>query len=229
MRTVHFRSFAIAVLAFGTLTTTAGAQDRAAGLLNVLEVRALVARAEPADHARLAVHFTALADRYAADAKDHLSMSQGFTGNPRRTLGAGMSAHCTKLAELNTQSATTLRELASYHEKLAAGAAATPPRGGARFHAGAGAAEPTAADLSALAARASTPAEHRAIEEYFLTLAKRYTADAAEHAALAQASRGTRIAHAAVQHDRLARLSRDAAKEARAAAAMHKQLANIGR
>ena len=49
-----------------------------------------------------------------------------------------------------------------------------------------------------MAAKASTPAEHRALEEYFLTLAKRYTADAAEHTTTANTYRGTRTAQAAV-------------------------------
>jgi hypothetical protein len=197
--------------------------------LNSLEVRQLVARAEPADNARLALHFSALSDRYTAEAKRHVSMSQSFVGNPSRNLGSGMSVHCKRLADLNTQSATTVRELASYHEKLGAGTPATPPQGGARFQGGAGAPEPTEKELNALAAKAGTPAEHRALEEYFQTLAKRYTATADEHVALAQAYRGTRIAQAAVMQDRLAGLARDSAKEATAAADMHKQLANVAR
>jgi hypothetical protein len=58
----------------------------------------------------------------------------------------------------------------------------------------AGAPEPTQKELNALAAKARTPAEHRGLEEYFLTLAKRYTAEANEHVALAQAyrARGSR-------------------------------------
>jgi hypothetical protein len=229
MRTVHFRSVAIAATAFLAVAGNVAAQEKPTGLLNTLEVRQLVARAGPADNARLSVHFSALADRYAAEAKRHTSMSQSFVGNPSRNLGTGMSAHCKRLADLNTQSATTVRELAAYHEKLASAAPATPPPGGARFEGGAGAPEPTDKELNALAAKASTPAEHRGLEEYFLTLAKRYTTEANEHVALAQAYRGTRIAHAAVHHDRLASLSRDAAKEATASAEMHKQLAGIAR
>jgi hypothetical protein len=229
MRTVHFRSLALAAVAALTFAASGAAQDRAPGLLNDLEVRQLVARAEPGDQAQLSAHFTALGDRYAAEAKRHLSMSQSFIGNPSRNLGTGMSAHCKRLADLNTQSAMTVRELAAYHTKLANGTAATPPPDAARFQAGAGAPEPTQKELNALAAKASTPAEHRGLEEYFLTLAKRYTAAANEHVALAQAYRGTRIAQAAVHHDRLAGLSRDGAKEATAAAEMHKQLAGIGR
>jgi hypothetical protein len=229
MRTIHFRSLALAAVAALTFAANGAAQDRAPGLLNNLEVRQLVARAEPGDQAQLSAHFTALGDRYAAEAKRHISMSQSFIGNPSRNLGTGMSAHCKRLADLNTQSATTVRELAAYHTKLASGTPATPPRDAARFQAGAGASEPTEKELNALAAKASTPAEHRGLEEYFLTLAKRYTAEANEHVALAQAYRGTRIAQAAVHHDRLAGLSRDGAKEATAAAEMHKQLAGIGR
>jgi hypothetical protein len=157
-------------------------------------------------------------------------MSQSFVGNPSRSnLGAGMSAHCKRLADLNTESATTLRELATYHRGLAAGAAAPPPAGGSRFESGAGAPRPTDQELNAMAAKASTPADHRVLEEYFLTLAKRDTAEANEHEALAQAYRGTRIAQAAVHHDRLAGLARDSAKEATAGAGMHKQLAGIAK
>ena len=229
MRTVYFRSFVLAAAALIAGAGVASAQERPNGLLNNVEVRQLVARAEPADNARLAVHFTALADRYTAEAKRHVSMSQSFLGNPSRNLGSGMSLHCKRLSDLNTQSATTVRELAAYHEKLTAGASATPPRDGARFQGGAGAPEPTEKELDALAAKASTPAEHRALEEYFLTLVKRSTTAAEEHVTLAQSYRGTKIEQAAAMQDHLARLARDSAKEATAAAEMHKQLAAIGR
>jgi hypothetical protein len=229
MRTVHFRSASLAAIVVLTLAGSVTAQDKPSGLLSNLEVRQLVARAEPVDQAQLSAHFTALADRYGAEAKRHMSMSQSFIGNPSRNLGAGLSLHCKQLANLNTQSETTLRELAAYHAKLAIGIPSTPPKNGARFQGGAGAPEPTERELNALAAKASTPAEHRGLEEYFLTLARRYTTEANEHVALAQAYRGTRIAQAAVHHDRLAGLSRDAAKEATAEAEMHKQLAGVAR
>ena len=229
MRTVHSRSLSVVAIAALTLTASVAAQERPSALLNNLEVRELVARAEPGDQAQLSAHFTALADQYAAEAKRHISMSQSFIGNPSRNLGFGMSAHCKQLASLNTQSATTVRELATYHAKLAKGTPATPPKDGARFQGGAGAPEPTEKELNALAAKASTPAEHRGLEEYFLMLAKRYTTDANGHVALAQAYRGTRLAQAAVLHDRLADLSREAAKEAIAGAEMHKGLAGVAR
>ncbi len=153
-------------------------------------------------------------------------MSQGTVGNPSRNLTTGLSAHCKRLAELNTESATAASELATYHQKLAAGVPATAPTTGARFEGGTGAPAPTDQQLNALAAKASTPADHRSLEEYFLALAKRYTSDAKEHAAMAQSYRtGTRLAGAGVHCDRLVELSRKAAIEAAGAAAMHKQLA----
>ena len=228
MRTVHCHSIVV-VTSLLALAGVATAQDKPSSLLNTLEVRQLVTRAEPADNARLSAHFAALADRYTAEAKRHVAMSQSFAGNPSRTLGTGMSVHCKRLADLNTQSATTVRELAAYHEGLAGGTTAILPRDAERFRGGAGAPEPTEKELTVLAAKASLPAEHRALEEYFLTLAKRYASDADGHGALAQAYRGTRIAQAAVHHDRLAGLARDEAKEATAAAEMHKQLATVAR
>ena len=118
MRTVHFRSLSGAAAALLILAGIATAQDTPDALLNTLEVRQLVAWAEPADHARP---------------------------------------------------------------------------------------EPGEKDLTALAAKASTPAEHKALEEYFLTLAKRYTTTANEHVTLARAYRGTKIAQASAMHDHLAR------------------------
>jgi hypothetical protein len=198
-------------------------------LLNALEVQQLVKHGEPDDQARLSAHFSALGDRYAAEAEKHSAMSHGFAGNPNRSMGVGMSAHCTRLADLNTQSAATARELAAYHEKLASGRPAILPGDATRFHEGAGALPPTPKELKALSANARKASDQRAIEEYFRTLATRYTAEANEHVALAQTYRGTRIAHAAVNQDHLASLLRDEAKEATEAAEMHKDLAGVAR
>ena len=229
MRTVHFRSLSIAAIAVLTFAVSVAAQEKPSGLLNTLEVQQLVKRAEPGDNARLAAHFTALADRYTAEAKRHTAMGKASIGNPSRSLGTSIGAHCNRLAVLDTQSATAVRELATYHQKLASGAAATPPTAGARFAGGAGASVPTDQEITAMAANAGTPADHHSLEEYFQTLAKRYTAEGKEHAAMAAAYRGTRIAQAAVHCDRLIELSRDLATEANAAATMHKDLAGVAR
>ena len=229
MRRLQIRSLSLPALAFLVFAGNAAAQDKSPALLSTLEVRQLVAHAEPNDHARLSGHFTALAERYTAEARRHTSMSRDTVGNPSRNLTTGLSAHCARLAELNRQSVTAVRELATYHQKLAAGAPATAPTAGARFDEGAGAPAPTDQQLSALAAKATTPADHRSLEQYFLALATRYTADAKDHVAMAQAYRGTRLAGAGVHCDRLVELSRDSAKQATEAAAMHKQLATVTR
>jgi hypothetical protein len=162
-------------------------------------------------------------------------MAQAYVGSASRPtqMGISMSAHCKRLAELNTQSAATLRELAAHHGRLAVGAPSTPPRDSAGFEGGTGAPAPDEQDLGALATKATTPSDHQALEEYFLALAKRYTDDAQEHAALAQSWRGmTRVPTAGVTAahcDRLATELRASAKEAEAAAAMHKGLAGAPR
>ena len=230
MKAILVRSVMLILIAFVTATGVAAAQAGPSPILNSVEVQKLVASADPADNARLSAHFAALADQYAREAARHESMAQAFIGAPtRRTPSNSAADHCKRLARLNKQSADTVRELAAYHEKRAAGAAATVPKGGARFQGGAGAPEPSDDELKALASRASTPADHHALEEYFQGAAKRYREAVNEHTAMAQAYRGTRIAQAAVHCDRLVTLSRDEAKEAAAAAEMHKQLATVAK
>ena len=229
MTRLMFRRLGIGTVALLVFAGNAPAQT-ASPILNTIEVQKLIASSAPGDNATLAAHFAAIADRYVADAKRHTAMAGAFIAAPTRRVAANSAAdHCKRLAQLNTDAAKTLRELATHHEKLAGGAASTPPRGGARFQGGTGAPEPTDAELSALAARANTPADHHALGDYFVTASKRYTADANAHVAMAQAYRGTRITQAADHCDRLARQLRDSAKEAIDAAAIHKQLAGITR
>ena len=229
MRTLSIRIAAGAALVLATLVSSANAQATSP-ILNALEVQKLVASTDPADNARLSAHFAALAERYTREATRHDAMAQAFIASPTRRTPTNTAAdHCKRLAGLNTQAANSLRELAAYHEKRAAGAVAAVPKGAARFQAGAGAPEPSDDELTALAGRASTPADHHALEEYFQTAAKQYREAVNEHSSMAQAYRGTRIAQAAVHCDRLVSLSRDEAKEATEAAAMHKQLAGVAR
>jgi hypothetical protein len=227
MRTFTIRTLVMGALAIVAVAESAAAQSASSSILNALEVQTLVAGGEPGDNARLSAHFAALADHYVAEARRHTSMSQGFVGNPNRHLAADMGAHCKRLAELNTRLAATVRELAAHHQKLSVGAPSIPPRDAARFHGGAGAPEPSKQELRALAARARTPDDHFALEEYFLTLAKRYAANAHEHAATAQSYRGSKIAQAAVHCDRLVARARKLADEATAHAAVHKAFAGL--
>jgi hypothetical protein len=227
MTTFTLRSLAIGTLAI-LMCAGNGAAQSTSPVLNTLELQRLVGSSEPGDHATLSAHFASLADSYARDARTHAAMATAFRTAPTlRAPANNASDHCKRLAHLSEQSADTLRKLAAYHERLAGGAVSTPPRDAARFHSGEGAPEPTSAELTALAAKAATPTDHRTLEEYFSAVSRRYTADAADHIAMAQAYRGTRIAQAADHCERLVKLSRDAAKQAIAAAAMHGQLASV--
>jgi hypothetical protein len=203
----------------------------ASGVLNSLEVQRLVTEGTPAANATLAKHFAALADKYAMEAAAHNAMASAYMGNPNHSLGGGMRVHCKNLADLATASAKTAREMVTYHNNLAAGASPEPPKGAVAFDAGAGASAPTTEELKRLAAEAHTAADHHALEEYFVTLARRETTNAKAHAAMANSFRvsGQRRGSefAAMHYDSLAKLARDAAKEAEAAATMHRQLANV--
>lgn len=216
-------SWSVAALAFLAFAGTAAAQTPSSAVLNTLEVRRLVGSADAGDQARLASHFSALAERYEARARRHTAMAKS-DGNPNHPI-AGLAMYHQRQARLNAQSAATLRELAAHHQRLAMGTASAAPRDGADFEAGAGALTPTDEDLVALAAKARTPADHRALEEYFVTLEKQYTADVAEHVAMANTYRGTRIAWAAVHCDQLAKRARESAQRAKEAAATHSRLA----
>jgi hypothetical protein len=202
------------------------------GILNSLEVKRLVTEGTPAANATLAKHFATLADKYAAEATAHTAMANAYSGNPNHSFGGSMGVHCRKLAELATDSAKTAREMVTYHSDLAAGAVPEPPKGAAAFDAGKGAPAPTPEDVKRLAAAAHNPSDHRALEEYFLTLAKQKTAEATAHATMANSYRvsGQRRGSefAAMHCDSLTKQARDAAKEATASAELHRQLANVG-
>ena len=225
MRTIQLGAFVIGLLAL----SVAQAAARPEPVLNVVELQKLIASGTPGDNARLATHFTALADQSASEARRHQTMSSGFGVNPNRQLGSHMAPHCNRLAKLNEEAAATLRELAAHHQKLAAGISSTAPSAGAAYQSGLGARVPTESDLKDLAAKASTAADHRALMEYFSETANRQKATADDHARMAQSYRGGRIASAAVHCDHMVRVSREAAKEATAAATMHKDLAGIAR
>ena len=223
-------SLAVAATALATLAggSSVEAQERPPGLLNTLEVRALVARGDPVDNDRLFVHFRVLWDRYLTEAERHDSLARSFMGNPNRTSGGGTREHCKQLATLNRQSAETVRELALYHKRLAEGITATLPPGAARFQGGAGAPDPTAQELDALAARARTRTDHLALAEYLRVVARRHTRDANEHMRQALTFRGGRLAQAGGHHEDEAGAHRAAARDAMRAAELHRQLATAG-
>lgn len=221
----------LAALAIFAIATAANAQTP--GVLNSLEVKRLVASAGPADHARLAGHFLALAVKYDREATRQDALTGAFVGNPNRTWTVAPGAHAGRLADLARESAATVRALAAYHQSRASGQAAVLPEDSTRFQGGEGARVPSDGELRELAASAATPTAHRVLEEYFLTLASKHDAEATSHVATAQSYRGnagrrTLSGDPAIMCDRMVKLSRDSADEARAAAQVHRQLAVIG-
>ena len=228
MRTIHFREMVIAGLATLGLAAGAVAQERE-NLLTSIEVERLVASAQPGDYARLGDHFAALADEYAAQAGRNIALSRRQTGNPNRRSGGNPGPVFARRAEIATESAAVTRELAAHYGRLAAGMVSTPPANSARFVAGEGAPAPNDAQLRELAAGARTPADHRSLEKYYLTLANKHTQAATRHASLSGAYRagGVRSLDPAIHCDRMVKESREAASEARAAAAKHGQFAQI--
>jgi hypothetical protein len=207
-------------------STVVGAQGGYDPVLTTIEVRQLVASTAPGDQAKLAAHFTALADRHAVEAATHRKMADAYPGNPRGG-GREMRVHCQHLAALESKAAATLRELATHHAALAAGVASAAPAAGAKYQAGAGAHQPSDAELAVLAAKAASTADHRTLQDYFLALARRADGEAADHGGMAASYRTAKtLAGMATHCDRLAAEIRAVAAEARAAATMHGTLAS---
>jgi len=214
---------ALAFVACGTGVVLA--QGTQSPILDSVRVRQLVASEAPADQAALAAHFTALADRHASAARLHEAMGKSAAVNPRGN-GQEMKAHCQRLARLERQASVTLRELAAHHAALGGGAASTAPPHAAKYQAGADARDPSVADMAEVAGRATTPADHRTLQDYFETFARKYEAEADGHVGMATLYRTTsRLAPVANHCDRLVSELRAAAAEATEAAKMHGLLA----
>lgn len=217
MKTLHI-SLLIAGLAIVAYGGTVRAEPSDAGMLNVLEVRQLMAREDSAAHTRLAAHFFSLAHRYAREAARDLAYSRSVTGNPNRTGMSASAAHWSRLAAANERWAATLSELGMYHDLLAAGVVSMPPTDSAPFESGYGALEPTPHELALAEARARTSTDYGILSEYFLEIIDRETVKAERHEVMASAYRGNanqRAADPAMHCDRLAKESREAAKNAR--------------
>jgi hypothetical protein len=214
------------------LLSFAGAADAQRGpavILNSLDVMQLVASTEPADQVRLAAHFSALTDQDTIEATRHQSMARSFAGTSRPQLDASMTMHCRQLTALALESAGTLRALAAYQAQLGLRITLPAPAKGARFYAGEGATPPSATDVRTWVARAKTSTEHRVLADYFTAVANRHAATEVTHRLMANTHRGTKIEASAAHCDRLVKLSRDGAREARVAAALHNQMAEASR
>jgi len=226
------RLFAM-VLAVALVTAGTLAAQTTSGVLNTLEVQRLVAAGTPAAHVALSSHYMALAEMFATQAARFDALARAPSGAPNHpVVTMGVNARHVSQAQAAMALSERAREMAAYHQFLSIGAPAAPPVDRATFDGGFAARTPTASELRAATAAARTAADHHVLEEYYMTVNARSAADAKAHAAMANnfrvsgQRRGSELA--AMHCDRLAKQAREAAKDASAAAALHRQLADIG-
>jgi len=220
----------VAAALMAAMAGTATAQSTS-GVLNTLELQRLVAIDTAAAHLALSNHYMALADRFAADAARYDAFATAASGNPNHPM-AGADARRVREAEAAMVLSEGARAMATYHQFLSMGMSAAPPTNRAMFDGGFGARALTASEVRGAVAAARTAADHFTLEEYFRVQAAHRSADADEHAIMANRLRvsGQRRGSefAAMHCERLANDARKAAADARAAAALQHQLANFG-
>lgn len=95
------------------------------GMLKSKEVKALVANAKtPADHMKLARHYTAMAEKHEAEAKEHEALAVEYARNPRVPpakipMAPNSAEHCRYFAEHCHKAAAEMRAMAAEHEEMA--------------------------------------------------------------------------------------------------------------
>jgi hypothetical protein len=95
------------------------------GQLKSKEVKALAASAKtPADHMKLARHYTAVADKHEAEAQEHEALAAEYTRNPRlgaskHPMAPNTAEHCKYFAEHCRRTAQKMQALAAAHEEMA--------------------------------------------------------------------------------------------------------------
>ena len=115
-------------LLFGLLVTFASGPAMAVepkGIMKPKEVRTLVAIARtPADHMKLARHFSAMAAKHEAEAVEHEALAVEYTRNPtvssiKRPMSGDTAEHCKYFAEHCRNAAKEMRAMAAAHEAMA--------------------------------------------------------------------------------------------------------------
>jgi hypothetical protein len=218
---------AMAVVATAHVTSAQAPSD----VFNTPDVQKLVSAGTPERNIQLAGHFAAMSNAYLADAARHNEMAKAYAANPAAGVATALARRAARLGEIAAAAATAAHEMARYHERLAGVAAPAAAAGTAGIHLVTATSQPTASPIDHLALSARTPADHHALEAYFAALAKTATADADTHVRMSVAYRsGVRTAKKdpGLQCELLAKLAREAAQEAKAAALLHRQLAQVG-
>ena len=175
------------------------------------------------------IDFTILAQRYEADTSAMSPWAAPFPATKSllpRPRACGSTADSSALGSLEL--AATLRELVAHHTKLATRQPSDSPNSAERFERSAGAPAPSDA-TDASAGEAKPTSDHRALADYFTSLAARYEQDTKKHR-LRRVVEGQRFEEP--QPSGLTRRWTDgpgssarSAVEAGAAAALHKQQA----
>ena len=120
-------SVSVLVLAFLALITAdvGSAADQQKAMLSNKQLKALVTNAKtPADHLKLARHYTAMAERHEADANEHAALAAEYRKAPRaseskRPMSPDTAAHCEYYAQHCRKAAQEMRAMAKIHEEMA--------------------------------------------------------------------------------------------------------------
>lgn len=215
------------VLALVASSPVSAAQDR----LSAKQMEALVAKAStPAEHAQLRQHYLDMVAIYTADADAHVAMAKAYRRNPgnlNRPAFGDPAVHIDRIAQRARDAAATARELATYHERLSAGASKSEIKTPITHPV-----MPMAVvEVVELIVTAKTPAGHGKLSKQFAAEAARYTAEADRHAAMAagyRANPNRRGGDPSIHCDRFVQQMRDAGTAARELATYHERVAAKG-
>lgn len=213
-----------------------GQEPRSARLSTDVVAQLVAAPDSPDTRARLAGHFTALAEEYDAQTREHRAMADAYRKAPtpsesKRPTAPDTALHCARLADRAAEVAAEARTLAARYQDRHVGAT-SPAAVTASVvpDAGAAARSSGAAEMRTLASTAHTREDHTRLEQHFVALAAQLDREARDHRAVAAAYRKAPTASegkrpgapdTAVHCDRLAEFSAKAAAEARALAKSH--------
>lgn len=112
------------MVSFLTLGVNVAAAVEPKGILNSKEVKALVSNARsPADHLKLARHFTAMAEKHEVEAREHDELALEYRRDPqmrgKTPMAPNTAEHCKYFAEHCRNAAKQMRSLAAAHEEMA--------------------------------------------------------------------------------------------------------------
>lgn len=114
---------ALVIVLFLTVAAGSAAAVEPKGALKPKEVKALVANAKsPAEHLKLARHFSAMAEKHEAEAKEHDELALEYSRHPQMRgkipMAPNTAEHCRYFAEHCRNAAKQMRSMAVAHEEM---------------------------------------------------------------------------------------------------------------